>query len=51
MLVFQTYAVLGIPAPDETLPIYDYTVDIPLDDIDLMHITRLEPIAAAPPPQ
>jgi hypothetical protein len=34
MLVFRTYAILGIPAPDETLPIYDYTVDIPLDDID-----------------
>ena len=34
LLVFPTYAVLGIPAPDETLPVYDYTVDVPLDDID-----------------
>jgi hypothetical protein len=34
MLVLKTYAILGIPAPDETLPIADEMIDIPLDDID-----------------
>jgi hypothetical protein len=42
-VVGETWLDIGIPAPDEPDPIYDYVVTVPLEEID-----RVERLTAAP---
>jgi hypothetical protein len=41
MLVFNTYVLVGVKAPDEPEPIYEYTVPVPLELIDHVEMLRL----------
>jgi hypothetical protein len=44
VIVGVNYLDIGIPAPDETEPIYDYVVRVPLEDI-----ARVERLPSAAP--
>ena len=44
-VVGLTWLDIGIPAPGESEPIYDYVVTLPLKDI-----SRIEPLGATAPP-
>lgn len=43
-VVGETWLDIGIPAPEEPLPIYDYVVRVPLEDI-----ARVERVTVAAP--
>lgn len=45
VIVGKTYLIIGIPAPGEPEPIYDYT-----EIVDLVDIARIEPLPASAAP-
>jgi hypothetical protein len=47
MLVFRSYLFVGIPAPGETKPIFDESVDVPYDQIDRVELLSQEPTKSA----